>query len=128
LSLNYRSKVVTKLEGGDATFEVPNSLAANFPNGKFDAELPLPGSFNVGITFPLSEKVDAAIDGSIINYDIYKELVFDYENNTPVLQDTRSEKNYENAFRSEEHTSELQSRENLVCRLLLEKKKTTHNK
>src|SRR5690606_40228145 len=28
--------------------------------------------------------------------------------------------------RSEEHTSELQSRENLVCRLLLEKKKTEH--
>src|SRR5690606_41435958 len=28
------------------------------------------------------------------------------------------------AFRSEEHTSELQSRENIVCRLLLEKKKT----
>src|SRR5690606_40433278 len=28
-------------------------------------------------------------------------------------------------MRSEEHTSELQSRENLVCRLLLEKKKNT---
>src|SRR5690606_41141759 len=28
--------------------------------------------------------------------------------------------------RSEEHTSELQSRENLVCRLLLEKKKKKH--
>src|SRR5436309_9345969 len=28
-------------------------------------------------------------------------------------------------IRSEEHTSELQSRENLVCRLLLEKKKRT---
>src|SRR5690606_40724292 len=28
-----------------------------------------------------------------------------------------------NVDRSEEHTSELQSRENLVCRLLLEKKK-----
>src|SRR5207302_6570474 len=27
------------------------------------------------------------------------------------------------SMRSEEHTSELQSRENLVCRLLLEKKK-----
>src|SRR5690606_40986538 len=27
-------------------------------------------------------------------------------------------------YRSEEHTSELQSRENLVCRLLLEKKKS----
>src|SRR5690606_40333632 len=29
--------------------------------------------------------------------------------------------------RSEEHTSELQSRENLVCRLLLEKKKLSHS-
>src|SRR5207302_8072950 len=31
------------------------------------------------------------------------------------------------ADRSEEHTSELQSRENLVCRLLLEKKKKKKN-
>src|SRR3712207_8485865 len=31
------------------------------------------------------------------------------------------------ATRSEEHTSELQSRQYLVCRLLLEKKKTHHN-
>src|SRR5688572_33508977 len=29
--------------------------------------------------------------------------------------------------RSEEHTSELQSQSNLVCRLLLEKKKNTNN-
>src|SRR2546430_13336142 len=31
------------------------------------------------------------------------------------------------AFRSEEHTSELQSQSNLVCRLLLEKKKKKKN-
>src|SRR5688572_31952092 len=31
---------------------------------------------------------------------------------------------YFGEFRSEEHTSELQSQSNLVCRLLLEKKKT----
>src|SRR5690606_40469705 len=31
-------------------------------------------------------------------------------------------KNFAKAYKSEEHTSELQSRENLVCRLLLEKK------
>src|SRR2546430_7041800 len=31
---------------------------------------------------------------------------------------------YKEAGRSEEHTSELQSQSNLVCRLLLEKKKT----
>src|SRR5207302_3878639 len=34
-----------------------------------------------------------------------------------------SQCNYLHKNRSEEHTSELQSRENLVCRLLLEKKK-----
>src|SRR5438034_7847655 len=31
--------------------------------------------------------------------------------------------NHENKWRSEEHTSELQSHSDLVCRLLLEKKK-----
>src|SRR2546422_7353760 len=34
-----------------------------------------------------------------------------------------SPKSFRSAFRSEEHTSELQSRLHLVCRLLLEKKK-----
>src|SRR5690554_7598075 len=33
--------------------------------------------------------------------------------------------NLKNMYRSEEHTSELQSRPHLVCRLLLEKKKKT---
>src|SRR5260221_4126755 len=32
------------------------------------------------------------------------------------------------AVRSEEHTSELQSHSDLVCRLLLEKKKRKHNR
>src|SRR5882762_5966089 len=35
---------------------------------------------------------------------------------------------FESFNRSEEHTSELQSHLNLVCRLLLEKKKHTSNK
>src|SRR5690606_41771864 len=37
------------------------------------------------------------------------------------------EEYYRPEDRSEEHTSELQSRENLVCRLLLEKKKEPRN-
>src|SRR5260370_38879737 len=43
------------------------------------------------------------------------------ENLTYALMRPRGE------FRSEEHTSELQSHLNLVCRLLLEKKKTQSN-
>lgn len=98
ISLSYRSKVVTKLKDGDAEFTVPQALAASFPNTKFDADLPLPGSFNLGISFPVGEKVDIAADATIIGYDIYKELVFDYHDNTPVLTDTRQTKNYENGF------------------------------
>src|SRR2546430_11500186 len=36
----------------------------------------------------------------------------------------RNRRRFRHAARSEEHTSELQSQSNLVCRLLLEKKKT----
>src|SRR5690606_41656585 len=46
----------------------------------------------------------------------YEEFVFSF--------DQRVVRSYlRSGERSEEHTSELQSRENLVCRLLLEKKK-----
>src|SRR5688572_32356711 len=38
--------------------------------------------------------------------------------------DIRQQRRHHVAERSEEHTSELQSQSNLVCRLLLEKKKT----
>src|SRR5690606_40740693 len=46
---------------------------------------------------------------------------------TARLVNWRPSSNLTPLTRSEEHTSELQSRENLVCRLLLEKKKHTTN-
>src|SRR5256886_11208173 len=56
-------------------------------------------------------RADAAVDLYLNNVDI--DLADDLRRSV-----TRS-------VRSEEHTSELQSQSNLVCRLLLEKKKTT---
>src|SRR5690606_39767545 len=61
------------------------------------------------------------------------EYVFKYGNNLPTSHPLNvraqeaaariaQESNGRMEVRSEEHTSELQSRENLVCRLLLEKK------
>lgn len=96
LSVSYRSKVITRLEDGDAMFDVPQTLSANFPNTKFSSELPLPSSLNVGLAFPLSEKVDMAIDGSVLNYSIYKQLAFEYE--TDLIPNSVSEKQYENAY------------------------------
>src|SRR5688572_31384218 len=43
---------------------------------------------------------------------------------TPPVKFCIADENIDTAIRSEEHTSELQSQSNLVCRLLLEKKKT----
>src|SRR5690606_41319649 len=49
------------------------------------------------------------------------QMVADREDSEAVLGEERAHAIA--VVRSEEHTSELQSRENLVCRLLLEKKK-----
>src|SRR2546430_3997915 len=46
-----------------------------------------------------------------------------YEDRLPLLRDQTKNLSPRQARRSEEHTSELQSQSNLVCRLLLEKKK-----
>src|SRR5690606_40406165 len=79
------------------------------------------GSFPV---YPVTE------DGSLdMEHPEYSEMILTYS-----MDDGRLHKKIFNPFfgrarhivriRSEEHTSELQSRENLVCRLLLAKKQT----
>src|SRR5690606_41025548 len=51
-------------------------------------------------------------------------MTMDTEKDHPLRRDVRFLGHIlGDVLRSEEHTSELQSRENLVCRLLLEKKK-----
>src|SRR5690606_42032941 len=69
-----------------------------------------PFNLGIGAMFALAEK-----DGAVPD-----------RNNLPrgiVRLYHASEAEMAEVARSEEHTSELQSRENLVCRLLLEKKK-----
>src|SRR5688572_31619719 len=48
------------------------------------------------------------------------------EDGAPLRGVGRADARARGARRSEEHTSELQSQSNLVCRLLLEKKNTTN--
>src|SRR5207253_10563157 len=52
---------------------------------------------------------------------------YDLRNGGPQAWET-AKQGYADVVRSEEHTSELQSRGHLVCRLLLEKKKNTRSK
>src|SRR5690554_7310903 len=46
----------------------------------------------------------------------------------PLIFDVEGETGFRDREQAEEHTSELQSRPHLVCRLLLEKKKTPINR
>src|SRR5690625_5001782 len=68
-------------------------------------------------------EIDDLIEGT---YTFYLKTFDKYENESVVSEITGISygDEYINTLRSEEHTSELQSRGHLVCRLLLEKKKT----
>src|SRR5205809_6263779 len=62
-------------------------------------------------------------DGSKAVYDVLVRLGLSTERRRRPLFDLNRDPRHPPAVRSEEHTSELQSRLHLVCRLLLEKKK-----
>src|SRR5690606_39388677 len=83
---------------------------------------------------PLLEKIDAAPDNRWTDATLARAGMdpirvrrwFKHEFGTTFHEYVRARRiglALERLARSEEHTSELQSRENLVCRLLLEKKK-----
>src|SRR5690625_6697185 len=67
------------------------------------------------------EPVDVLIFEDMIHYTMVKTTMFNGVHH-PDIGILHRDGTYER-YRSEEHTSELQSRGHLVCRLLLEKKK-----
>ena len=99
LGINYRSKVAMKMEDGDANFSVTSALSSAFPaNTKFDAELPLPANLTFGAGFKVNKSLTLAVDLQYVFWDAYQELVFDFEPNTPQLQDSYNPRKYENTL------------------------------
>src|SRR5690606_39445353 len=82
------------------------------------------------VLFPIAQKQFASMAQMRAVQPKMKALQDRYKDDKPRLQQEMAKLYKEEKVnplagcRSEEHTSELQSRENLVCRLLLEKKKT----
>src|SRR5690606_41236953 len=72
-----------------------------------------------------NQRSDEAIRGETMR-EVFETLarMRDYTDEGNIGRAWNLSSNMVSTGRSEEHTSELQSRENLVCRLLLEKKKT----
>src|SRR5690242_7091928 len=104
---------------GHALKDKPLVILASGPSGRehlnrlFESQLEfdlmaLNGAYNVALEEGAVPKYYAMLDAREVNVNF--------------LTDPRKETHF--YIRSEEHTSELQSHVNLVCRLLLEKKKT----
>lgn len=99
VGLNYRSKVQMSVDGGDAEFTVPAFLAPSFPEGNtFNAELPLPANLSIGATYAINEKVNVSAEANWVGWSAYKSLDFDFKENTSLLQDASSPRNYKNSW------------------------------
>jgi long-chain fatty acid transport protein len=74
-------------------------LKTSFPQpNTFSSTIPLPATNSIGFGFYPGNKWILALDVNMVSWDAYKTLSFDYKTNTAVLQDTRSARNYQQAF------------------------------
>jgi long-chain fatty acid transport protein len=98
IGLNYRSGLRMKVDDGQATFNVPDGLSANFPSGAFASSLPLPSVLTMGLAYKFNHKLTAVLDVNYVGWNTYDTLAFDYAVNTPTLEDTKSARDYKNIF------------------------------
>jgi len=98
IGLTYRSQINMKVSDGEAQFNVPESLEANFPDGMFSSSLPLPSVLTVGLAYKFNKKLTAVLDVNYVGWKAYDTLAFDYADNTASLQDTKSARSYKNVF------------------------------
>lgn len=98
IGFNYRSKVVAKVDGGDAIFVVPKAAEGLFEGNKFDATLPLPSNTTLGLAYYPSNRLTLSVEGSLVGWSAYEELRFDW--NAPVNGQSASvsPRNYENSI------------------------------
>jgi long-chain fatty acid transport protein len=98
LGLTYRSQVNMNVKNGTATFNVPSSLSADFPNGSFTSSLPLPQVATLGLAYRVNEKLALAFDASFVGWYTYKSITFKYADTTAQLQNTVLVRNYQNGY------------------------------
>src|SRR5690625_6632860 len=88
----------------------------------------VPNQGSICITETLNRSIGISISGATAIYpklkSVFRKLLASFTFSEAILYCTS---NFWISGRSEEHTSELQSRGHLVCRLLLEKKKKKPN-
>ncbi len=96
--INYRSKIAMKVNGGDATFNVPSSLNTLIPaTNKFDTELPLPGNLDFGIAYQATDKLLIALELDWVMWSTYDSLSFSFQESGTLLN-SNNPREYKDSF------------------------------
>ncbi|MDJ1481972.1 outer membrane protein transport protein [Cytophagaceae bacterium YF14B1] len=99
LALTHRSTVKTTVDDGDAIFDVSTALSTSFPQpNTFKSTLNLPSTTTLGLGYKATDKFTLALDINYVHWSVYDTLSFDYKQNTPQLQDTKSPRNYKDSW------------------------------
>jgi long-chain fatty acid transport protein len=99
IGLSYRSEVTMKVEDSYTEFLVPSGLASQFPDGnRFGASLPLPSVITAGLTYHINEKFNVGAQFDWVGWSAYESLDIDFEQNTALLEDSSSPRQYEDSW------------------------------
>jgi long-chain fatty acid transport protein len=96
IGLDYRSRIDMSVDNADATFDVPASLASNFPQNTVDVTLPLPANLDFGASYEINDKIMVGLSLNYVFWSVYDSLVFDFKKQTPAIGRTSQPKLYEN--------------------------------
>lgn len=94
IGIDYRSAVNMEIDDAKATFNVPLSLQGSFPNTTVSTKLPLPANLDFGVSYDFDEKLMVALSLNYVFWGTYDSLVFDFEENTASLSDSRNPRLY----------------------------------
>jgi long-chain fatty acid transport protein len=98
IGLTYRSQVNLSLDGGSATFRVPNSLKDQFPNTTFDSQLPLPQVASVGVGFRPVDRLTLQFDLNYTGWNSFDSLRINFADHTTALQNMHAPRHYRNTL------------------------------
>lgn len=97
--VSYRSEIEMDVDDGQATFVVPPSLTAGFPSPtNVSMQLPLPANLDAGVSYQATPELMIGMNLNYVFWDTYEELVFDFEDNTDMLQDSENPREYSNTL------------------------------
>lgn len=88
IGVDYRSRIDMAVEDADATFDVPASVAENFPDNKVDVTLPLPANLDFGLSYEINEKLMVGLSLNYVYWSVYDSLVFDFKTETDAVKRT----------------------------------------